>query len=76
MPSLPRGLADSERVVLFPCQGVKDMDRFLLLVDPRTGELLQDMLVGEQFLRAGFECVMCTWDGNEYGRTTFLIFPR
>ena len=54
MSSLPKGCSENERVVIFPCHSISDMDRFLFLVDPLTGELLQDMFVDKQFLRAGF----------------------
>ena len=56
MPSLPKMFGGDERLVVFPCQSFNEMDRFLKSLNPLSGELFRDVLVGEQFLRAGFLC--------------------
>ena len=65
MPKLPKGCSETERVVIFPCQSIRDMDRFLFLLDPHTGELLENMWVGKQFLRAGFARMVLIWHNSE-----------
>ena len=73
MAPLRKSYDDNERMVVFPCGSKTLMDRLLLLTDPFTGELLQSMRVGDQFLRAGLRLIVTIWHARSYGHCAYVV---